>query len=82
MRRFSDLSIKARLYGLVALSTAVLAAVLGLAMYLLYTYSIKGPVYERAVTYKEFDSELSAPTMFLGPSFIALLQLASETDPA
>jgi methyl-accepting chemotaxis protein WspA len=82
MRRFSDLSIKSRLYGLVALSTLGMAAVLGLAVYLLRTYSIKGPVYERSVLYKEMDTELSPPAMFLGPSFIAVLQLESETDPA
>ncbi|HKB38538.1 MAG TPA: methyl-accepting chemotaxis protein [Gemmataceae bacterium] len=81
MRRFSDLSIKSRLYGLVIVSSLGLAAVLGLAVYLLHTYSIKGPVYQRAILYKDFDTELSPPAMFLGPSFTALLQLESETDP-
>jgi methyl-accepting chemotaxis protein WspA len=81
MWRFTDLSIKSRLYGLVVVSTVGLAAVLALASYLLYTYSIRGPVYQSTVTYKEFDGELSVPTLFLGPSFIALLQLEGETDP-
>jgi methyl-accepting chemotaxis protein WspA len=74
-------SIKARLFGLVVISTVGMAAILGLAVYLLHRYSIKGPVYERAVLYKEFDTEVSPPAMFLGPSFIALLQLHAETNP-
>jgi methyl-accepting chemotaxis protein WspA len=80
MRRFSDLSIKARLYGLVAVSTVGVAGILGLAVYLLRHYSIKGPVYEQAVIYKDFDTDLSPPALFLGPSFISLLQLQAETD--
>jgi methyl-accepting chemotaxis protein WspA len=81
MSSIFDRSIKARLYGLVGVSTVGLAAILGLSVYLLYKYSIKGPVYESAVVYKEFDTELSPPAMFLGPPFIALLQLQSETNP-
>jgi methyl-accepting chemotaxis protein WspA len=76
-----DRSIKARLYGLVGVSTVGLAAILCLAVYLLHRYSIKGPVYEGTVLYKELDTELSPPAMFLGPSFIALLQLQAETNP-
>ena len=81
MRRFSDLSIKSRLYGLVIVSSLGLALVLGLAVYLLHTYSIKGPVYQRAVLYKDFDTDISPPSLYLGPAFTALLQLETETDP-
>src|SRR6516162_7400037 len=82
MSSIFDRSIKARLYALVGISTAGLALILGLAIYLLHRYSIKGPVYEATVLYKEFDTELSPPAMFLGPSFIALLQLQAEADRA
>ncbi|HZY84610.1 MAG TPA: methyl-accepting chemotaxis protein, partial [Gemmataceae bacterium] len=81
MSSIFDRSIKARLFGLVVISTVVLAVVLCLAVYLLHRYSVKGPVYESTVLYKEFDTELSPPAMFLGPSFIALLQLQAETNP-
>ena len=58
-----------------------LAAVLGLGVFLLRHYSIKGPVYQQAVLYKEFDTELSPPPMYVGPSFTALLQMQTETNP-
>ena len=60
---------------------AILAGVLALGVFLLRHYSIKGPVYERAVIYKEFDTELSPPAMYIGPSFTAILQLLAESDP-
>jgi hypothetical protein len=46
-------------------------------------YSIKGPVYEYEATvlYKEFDTELSPPAMFLRPPFSALLQAQAEANP-
>jgi methyl-accepting chemotaxis protein WspA len=81
MSSIFDRSIKARLYGLVGVSTVGLAAILFLAVYLLHKYSIKGPVYERAVVYKEFDTEVTPPAMFLGPPFIAVLQLHSASNP-
>ncbi len=82
MSSIFDRSIKARLVALVGVSTVGLAAILGLAVYLLHQYSIKGPVYEKAVIYKELDTEVSPPAMFLSPSFIALLQMNTETNPA
>src|SRR5262249_14825917 len=81
MRRFRDLSIKSRLYGLAGVSTVGLAVVRGLAVYLLQTYSIKGPVYQRTVRYKDFVVEITPPAMFAGPSYWILWELESETDP-
>jgi hypothetical protein len=47
MLRWRDLTIKAKLYGLVLFSGIGLSAVLGLSLWVLYQYRVNGPVYQR-----------------------------------
>jgi methyl-accepting chemotaxis protein WspA len=82
MLRFDDISIKTKLYGLVILGMVALAAVLGLANYVITTYLLGGAVYERIALAKQLKGEQSPPTIFLGPSYILLREVRSiTTDP-
>jgi methyl-accepting chemotaxis protein WspA len=83
MLRFQDISIKSKLYGLAILSVVGLAAVLGLAHYVITTYLVGGSAYERIALVKELKGEQSPPTIFLGPSYIILREVRSvTTDPS
>src|SRR5215467_7312993 len=82
MLHFHDVSIKSKLYGLAILSMVGLAAVLGLAHYVITTYLVGGAVYERIALAKDLRGEQSPPTIFLGPSYIILREVRSvTTDP-
>jgi methyl-accepting chemotaxis protein WspA len=81
MRRFLDVTIKTKLYGLAILSMVGFAIVLGLANYVITTYAVGGAVYKRIELAGELRGEQSAPTLFLGPSYIALREVRQITDP-
>src|SRR5947209_11390240 len=80
MPRCRDITIRSKLYGLVIFSTVGLAAVLGLAGWLLYTYRVNGPVYERLTARKGALGELQPATMFIFQSDLILDVLQSATD--
>jgi methyl-accepting chemotaxis protein WspA len=82
MLRLQDIRIKSKLYGLAILSMVGLAAVLGLAHYVITTYLVGGAVYERIALAKDLRGEQSPPTIFLGPSYIILREVWwITTDP-
>jgi methyl-accepting chemotaxis protein WspA len=82
MLHFQDISIRSKLYGLAILSMVGLAAVLGLAYYVITTYVVGGAVYERIALARELRGEQSPPTIFLGPSYIILREVRTITkDP-
>jgi methyl-accepting chemotaxis protein WspA len=81
MLRFRDLTIKAKLYGLAIVSTAGFTAVLGLSYYVITTYVVGGSVYEQIVLARDLRGEQSAPTLFLGPSYITLREVRTVKDP-
>jgi methyl-accepting chemotaxis protein WspA len=82
MRRFRDVTIKAKLYGLVILSLLGFAAVLGLSYYVNTTYAVGGAIYERLALARDLRGEQAPPTIFLGPSYIILREVRSITkDP-
>jgi hypothetical protein len=82
MLHFHDVSLKSKLYGLAILSMVGLAAVLGLAYYVITTYLVGGAVYGRITLARELKGEQSPPTIFLGPSYILLREVQSiTTDP-
>ena len=82
MLRFQDISIRSKLYGLAILSMVGLAAVLGLAYYVITTYLVGGAVYEGIALAKDLRGEQSPPTIFLGPSYVILREVRTITkDP-
>jgi methyl-accepting chemotaxis protein WspA len=81
MPRFRDITIRSKLYGLVIFSTVGLAAVLGLAGWLLYTYRVNGPVYERIIARKGALGELEPATLQILQSYLVLNLLQGANDP-
>ena len=63
MKRFRDYSIKTRLYGLVAITTAGFVLVLGLTAWLFATYRVDGPVYDRIRARRMALAELEPATL-------------------
>jgi len=82
MARFNDLTIRAKFYTLVCASTIGLIAILGLAVYLLATYRVTGPVYEHIVKRKDAFADLQPADLYLQRSYWTLRQLLDVTDPA
>src|SRR5262245_47657119 len=77
MLKLSDISIKVKLYGLVALSTLGVALVLGLAAFLQATYRINGPIYGRIAVAREALSETEPAILCLTQPYITLQEMES-----
>ena len=82
MPRFADTSLRVRLFGQMVVTVALLASVLSLSFYLLFTYRVNGPVYDRLDLLLDYRSDLSPPTLFVGPGYIILQELETDSDPA
>jgi methyl-accepting chemotaxis protein WspA len=82
MRRISDYSIRAKLYGLVAFSTIGVAAVLALAGWLLAEFRVNGPVYERIIRREDALGEFRPAALYIIWPYTIAGQLKAETDPA
>jgi methyl-accepting chemotaxis protein WspA len=81
MLRFRDLTIRAKLYGLVFFGAAGLALVLGLALWVLYEYRINGPVYERISRRTAALAEVEPSVFYTVHPYVVLVELSTTTDP-
>jgi methyl-accepting chemotaxis protein WspA len=81
MWRLRDISIKVRLYSLLVLSTVGVSAILGLAIYLLYTYRVNGPVYEEIARIKAFEADVQPATMCILEPYLTLQELENASTP-
>ena len=82
MVRLRNVTLRAKLYGMIVLSTLGLAAVLGLSLAVLYEYRVNGPVYDRLSRRAAALAEVE-PSVFAGwPAYATLLELTTATDPA
>jgi methyl-accepting chemotaxis protein WspA len=77
-----NLTIKAKLYGLIVFSAVGLSAVLGLALWVLYEYRINGPVYDHISRRQAALAETEPSTFFVVQPYLALLEMSTTTDPA
>lgn len=82
MPRFNDISIRAKLYSLVALSTLGLVAVASLSGWLLSKYRVNGPVYERLMMRKDVVADIAPPVFTLIEPIQTILEINFATDPA
>jgi methyl-accepting chemotaxis protein WspA len=82
MPKFRDVTIKTKLYGLIVFSALGLAAVLGLALWVLFEYRINGPVYERLSRRTAALAEVEPSVFFLVQPYLALEEMSTATDPA
>jgi methyl-accepting chemotaxis protein WspA len=84
MLRPSEMSIKARLYSLVAVTVIGFAAVFAITQYMSSRYQINGPLYEKLSTRRESLSEIEPSTMTLVMSKLAInhMLIAKDDDEA
>ena len=61
LNRISNFSIRTRLYGLLVVSCGALAMVQMLALYVLFTYRVGGPVDRQITELQDFKIELRRP---------------------
>ncbi len=80
MLRFSDITIKSKLYGLVLFSAFGLAAVLGLALWVLHEYRVNGPVYDRIMRRTTALAEVEPSSFYTVESYLILVELSVTTD--
>src|SRR5579862_7628539 len=80
MARFRDLTIKAKLYGLVFFSAAGITAVLGLSLWVLYEYRVNGPIYDRISRRSNALAEVEPSAFFTAHAYLVLLELSTATD--
>src|SRR5665213_412656 len=81
MPRFRDLSIKAKLYSLIAFCAVCLSAVLALSLWILYEYRINGPVYDRISLRTTALAEVEPATFYTADAYLVLVELSIATDP-
>jgi methyl-accepting chemotaxis protein WspA len=81
MFRFGDLSIKAKLYGIVFFSAAGLAAVLALTLLLLTSFGINGRLYQQIMLRKSALAEIEPCSLFVVEPYLVLGELAATDDP-
>jgi len=76
-----NLSIRTRLYGMIALGSLVLITVLSLAIYELHRFRINGTIYQQIAVYKSLNTEIAPPALSVGPAYLLLQELESEQNP-
>jgi methyl-accepting chemotaxis protein WspA len=77
---FKDMSIKRRLYGLVAVAVLGFGAVLAITQYLSSRYQVNGPLYDRLMNRREAMSELEPSTLSLVMSKLAINHMLIAKD--
>jgi methyl-accepting chemotaxis protein WspA len=81
MFRWQSVSVRGRLFALVAINFLGLAAILGLATYVLFTYRIGGPVSDRLDTVRDFKMNVSPATLYVRGAYVICQELETETNP-
>ncbi len=81
MIRLHDISLRTKLFALVLGYTVLVAAVLILSGYVLRTYRVHGPVYEKLADDYRLLNETDPPALNLGAAYLMLQELDSFTDP-
>jgi methyl-accepting chemotaxis protein WspA len=81
MPRFRDVSIKAKLYGLLLFSAIGLSAVLGLSLWALHEFRVNGPVYDRISRRATALADTEPSAFFTVQPYLTLFELSTATDP-
>lgn len=82
MKRLNDLSIKTRLFGLIATAVVGFAAALGLTYWMSSEYAVNGPIYHRLMLRKTAMAEYTPSSLMLTESVLKLSLLLASNDPA
>ncbi len=75
MLRLNNIPIRTKLYVMVAISAAGLAAVLALSVWVLHTYRVGGTVYNRLIIRKSALSDVDPATFLVAEPYFLLYQL-------
>jgi methyl-accepting chemotaxis protein WspA len=78
MLGLQNVSVRARLFALVAVNALGLVAVLSLATYVAYTYRVGGPVSERLATVQEFKARVSPATLYVRGAYLSAQEMETE----
>jgi methyl-accepting chemotaxis protein WspA len=81
MVRFRDLTIKAKLYGLMLFSAVGLSVVLGMSLWALHEFRVNGPVYDRISRRAAALADTEPSAFFTVQPYLTLLELSTATDP-
>src|SRR5262249_15542478 len=71
----SGLSIRARLYALLAASTLAPLAILGLGLTMRASYRIDGPIYRSIMEDRELEADVRMPALSFAPMYITLQEM-------
>jgi methyl-accepting chemotaxis protein WspA len=82
MFRLRDVPLRTKLNALLLGYTITVAAVLALAGYMLACYRVGGPVYTELSEHMTLIGEMLPPPLMVGHSYLILLELENETNPA
>ena len=82
MKRLNDLSIKTRLFGLIAVAVVGFATALGLTYWMTSEYAINGPLYHRLMLRTSAMSEFQPSTLMATEPALKLSLLIASNDPA
>jgi methyl-accepting chemotaxis protein WspA len=82
MLGFRNLTIRAKLHGLVLFSVIGLSAVLALSLWVLYEYRVNGPVYDRISRRAAALGEVEPAAFYVAQPYLVLHELTTTTDPA
>lgn len=80
MNRLRQAKIRTKLYGIILASIAGLIVVLTLSLYLLSSFGINGPTYNRIILRKSALAELEPCTMFVVEPYLTLFEITASKD--
>jgi methyl-accepting chemotaxis protein WspA len=80
MLRLSRATIRAKLYGLVAVSALVLTVLLSLSALVLYRYRVNGPVYRAIALEKDLTAEIEPSVLLVSWPYVVLSDLTRTTE--
>jgi methyl-accepting chemotaxis protein WspA len=80
MLRLRDLTIRTRLYALVIISIAALAAILCLSAYVLYWYRVDGPVHQELQLIRQIQTEMEPSVLALARPHLVVQGVLSHVD--
>lgn len=80
MNRLRHATIKTKLYGIIAISVVGLIIVLSLSLYLLSSFGINGPAYNRILLRKSALAELEPCTLFVIEPYLTLFEITASKD--
>jgi methyl-accepting chemotaxis protein WspA len=81
LQRFKDASIRTKLYGTVVVLAIGLFTILALALWLLSTYQIGGPVYRRIIHARDLAPELIPSVLAIYRPYLVLHTIVDSTNP-